>query len=85
MDSASYPCNLHSHIVFRRVGILNGHSGEISNCMFNHDCNLIASSSMDKTAKVWDQRTFSSLATIMGHNDEVGMSELEIKIYKLLT
>jgi hypothetical protein len=29
---------------------------------------------MDGTAKVWDQRTFSSLATIMGHNDEVGKS-----------
>jgi hypothetical protein len=35
---------------------------------------------MDKTAKVWDQRTFSSLATIMGHNDEVGKSNKSIKI-----
>lgn len=60
--------------VCRRVSILTGHSEEISNCLFNHDCTLIASSSMDGTAKVWDQRTFSSLATIMGHNDEVGKS-----------
>jgi hypothetical protein len=40
---------------------------------------------MDKTAKVWDQRTYSSLATIMGHNDEVGKikqkKELQVKYH----
>jgi len=37
---------------------------------------------MDGTARVWDQRTFSSVATIVGHNDEVGKSNNEnIKIY----
>ncbi|PSN42418.1 hypothetical protein C0J52_11739 [Blattella germanica] len=56
------------------TGSLLGHSEEISNCLFNFDCSLIASSSMDKTAKVWDPRTFSSLATVMGHHDEVGES-----------
>lgn len=40
---------------------------------------------MDKTAKVWDQRTFSSLATIMGHNDEVGKSNKSIKISSSLS
>jgi dynein assembly factor with WDR repeat domains 1 len=72
MYSAYVESNLIYCVVCRRVGILSGHSEEISNCLFNHDCKLIASSSMDKTARVWDQRTYSSLATIMGHNDEVG-------------
>lgn len=51
--------------------MLIGHRAELSNCLYNFDCSLVASSSMDKTAKVWDMRTNSCLATLSAHDDEV--------------
>ena len=51
--------------------MLIGHREELSNCLYNFDCSLIASSSMDKTAKIWDARMNSCLATLLGHDDEV--------------
>lgn len=51
--------------------MLIGHHAELSNCLYNFDCSLIASSSMDKTAKIWDVRMNSCLATLLGHDDEV--------------
>lgn len=59
------------------VGVFSGHSKEISCCIFNYDCSLVASSSMDKTAKVWEPRMMSCLASIEGHDDEVGISKEE--------
>lgn len=56
---------------FSRVSVLIGHRSELSNCVYNFDCSLIASSSMDKTAKVWETRMNSCLATLRGHDDEV--------------
>lgn len=54
-----------------RVCVLIGHRSELSNCIYNFDCSLIASSSMDKTAKVWDTKMNSCLVTFRGHDDEV--------------
>lgn len=51
--------------------MLNGHRAGLSNCLYNFDCSLIASSSMDKSAKVWDARTNRCVATLLGHDDEV--------------
>jgi len=51
--------------------VLIGHRAELSNCLYNFDCSLVATSSMDKSAKVWDVRTSSCLATLSGHDDEV--------------
>ena len=59
------------NVFHRREGVLAGHTEEISNCLFNFDCSLIASSSLDSTAKVWDPRSFTAITTITGHNDEV--------------
>ena len=55
----------------RRTSVLIGHRGDISNCLYNFDCSLIASSSFDKTAKLWDPRTNSCLGTLLGHDEEV--------------
>lgn len=55
----------------RRTSVLIGHRAELSNCLYNYDCSLIASSSMDKSAKVWDARMNSCVATLLGHDDEV--------------
>ena len=48
-----------------------GHRGEISNSLFNYDSSLIATASMDQTAKLWDSRTGQVVATLRGHEDEV--------------
>lgn len=58
-------------LLFRRTSVLIGHRSDLSNCVYNFDCTLIATSSMDKTAKVWDTRMYSCLATLRGHADEV--------------
>jgi len=55
----------------RRTSVLIGHRAELSNCLYNFDCSLIASSSMDKSAKVWDARMNSCVTTLLGHDDEV--------------
>lgn len=55
----------------RRIGVLTGHREEISNCQFNFDCSLVASCSLDRTARVWDPRQMKSLATITGHEEEL--------------
>jgi len=55
----------------RRSSVLIGHRAELSNCLYNFDCSLVATSSMDKRAKIWDVRTSSCLATLSGHDDEV--------------
>lgn len=51
--------------------MLSGHRAALSNCLYNFDCSLIASSSMDKSAMVWDTRTNRCIVTLLGHNDEV--------------
>lgn len=55
----------------RRTSVLIGHRAEVSNCLYNFDCSLIASSSLDKSSKLWDCRMNSCLGTLLGHEDEV--------------
>ena len=71
--------------MFRRTSVLIGHRGGISNCVYNFDCSLIASSSLDKTAKVWDSRTNSCLKTLLGHDDELLDLAFDNKGQKLAT
>ena len=68
---------------FRRVGVLIGHRNEISNALFNFDCDLIASSSVDKTAKIWDPRMFTCLVTITGHDSDVKSTFLFIELNRI--
>lgn len=48
-----------------------GHTAEISNCVWNFNETMIATSSIDATARIWDLRAANSLHKIDGHNDEV--------------
>lgn len=50
---------------------LCGHTAEISNCVWNFDCSMIATSSIDATARLWDFRTVNTMHVIEGHQDEV--------------
>lgn len=54
------------------VAQLRGHTAELSNCLWNFSCDVIATGSLDSTARVWDMRkTSESLFTITEHTDEV--------------
>ena len=55
----------------RKLFTLIGHREEVSNAVFNFDCTLIASASMDRTCKVWDAASGQLLETLRGHEDEV--------------
>lgn len=50
---------------------LKGHTAELSNCNWNFDCSMIATSSLDKTVRLWDFRHLNSMHVIEAHDDEV--------------
>lgn len=50
---------------------LEGHTAELSNCLWNFDHTLIATGSIDATARLWDVRGVNACQVIDGHNDEV--------------
>lgn len=50
---------------------LSGHTAEISNCIWNFDCSMIATGSIDSTARIWDFRNVKNVHVIDGHQDEV--------------
>uniref|UniRef100_A0A8C2NJ66 Dynein assembly factor with WD repeat domains 1 n=1 Tax=Capra hircus TaxID=9925 RepID=A0A8C2NJ66_CAPHI len=55
----------------RKVYTLIGHCAEISSALFNWDCSLILTGSMDKTCKLWDAVNGKCVATLTGHDDEI--------------
>lgn len=50
---------------------LRGHTAELSNCIWNFDCSMVATSSLDTSARVWDLRNLNCMHAITGHRDEV--------------
>lgn len=53
---------------------MRGHTAELSNCVWNFTGNLIATGSLDATAKVWDVRyldSYNHIFELTGHTDEV--------------
>ncbi|KAM6177734.1 dynein assembly factor with WD repeat domains 1 isoform 3-T3 [Rhynchocyon petersi] len=56
---------------YGRLHTLSGHCAEISSALFNWDCSLILTSSMDKTCRLWDATNGKCLATLTGHDDEI--------------
>lgn len=56
---------------YRMAMSLRGHTAELSNCIWNFDCSMIATSSLDTSARVWDLRNFNCMHTITGHRDEI--------------
>ena len=55
----------------RHALVLRGHEAELSNAIWNFQCSMIATSSLDKTARIWDLRNVNCLHSIAGHRDEV--------------
>lgn len=53
------------------INIIKGHHAELSNCIWNFSYDLIATSSLDGTAKIWDIRDFKRPLFTFKHRDEV--------------
>lgn len=50
---------------------LRGHEAELSNCVWNFDCSLVATGSLDSTARIWDLRMAQNSAHVLeGHRNE---------------
>uniref|UniRef100_A0A8C6R2L2 Dynein assembly factor with WDR repeat domains 1 n=1 Tax=Nannospalax galili TaxID=1026970 RepID=A0A8C6R2L2_NANGA len=56
---------------YGKVYTLIGHRAEISSALFNWDCSLILTASMDKTCMLWDATDGKYVATLTGHDDEI--------------
>ena len=50
--------------------IFKGHNGEITSLVVLHDGSL-ASSSLDKTIRIWDTKKFSTIKILTGHTNWV--------------
>lgn len=51
---------------------LRGHTAELSNCVWNFSSTLIATGSLDRTARIWDVRRLDQqLHLVSTHSDEV--------------
>lgn len=50
---------------------LRGHAAELSNSIWNFECSMVATSSLDATARVWDLRNVACSHAINGHSNEV--------------
>ena len=50
---------------------LTGHEGNVLSCMFPDTCEVLLSTSEDRTAKLWDMRTGQCEMTLEGHTQPV--------------
>lgn len=50
---------------------LQGHTAELSNCLWNFDHTIVGTGSIDSTARVWDIRGVCACHVIEDHSDEV--------------
>src|SRR5450755_3039620 len=55
----------------RLTRILTGHTGEVYDAAFSPDGRLLATTSADKTARLWDPATGDCLRTLTGHTNWV--------------
>ena len=63
---------LHQAIPAARVQLtLAGHTDNVNNVAFSPDGTRLATTSGDKTAKIWDAKTGKELLTLKGHTDGV--------------
>lgn len=53
------------------IEVLKGHHAELSNCIWNVSYDLIATSSLDGSAKIWDVRELKRPLYTFKHRDEV--------------
>ena len=50
------------------IGLPNGHKGRLRDLSFNHNETLLATSSVDKTVKIWDVETGALIHDLNGHS-----------------
>jgi WD40 repeat protein len=50
---------------------MRGHGGDIMHVEFSHDGSMVLSTSLDRTAMVWDADTGAELQQLVGHNGEI--------------
>ena len=55
----------------KRVIVLSGHDGDITDVKFSPDGTRVATGAKDKTARVWDVRTGKTIVVLKGHTDEI--------------
>jgi WD40 repeat protein len=67
------------------IKTLTGHSEEITSVSWNHNGNLIATSSTDKTSKIWDVKSGKLIFTLVGHTNIVSMASWSPDGNKLAT
>jgi WD40 repeat protein len=59
----------------REAGVLRGHTGDVNTARFSSDGRLVVTSSDDRTARVWDVATRSTLRVFGPHAGKVLMAE----------
>ena len=50
---------------------LVGHQSKIASADFSPDSELVATASLDRTARIWSVKDGSTVATLKGHSDEL--------------
>ena len=56
---------------YAKIGILQGHTGELSAVQFSHDGSKIVTTSFDFTARFWNAETTESLFEMREHTNTV--------------
>jgi len=59
------------HLCHSELLELKGHTAPVTAAAWSHDGSRIATTSADKTARVWDPRTGAEVLTLVGHNSPV--------------
>ena len=67
------------------IKTLNGHGGVIMSVRFNHSGNLLATTSGDKTCRIWDTLNWVSLRVLEGHDRYVGCAAFNLSDDLLVT
>lgn len=62
-----------------------GHSNDVNSANFNPSGDRIVTTSCDKTAKVWDTKSFEEIATLIGHSEEVLSAQYSADGSRILT